>query len=56
LTASPNDARGHLALGNLYAQQLHQPAKARDHYLRVLETDPRNPQAEAIRRWLSANP
>ncbi|HWW01406.1 MAG TPA: tetratricopeptide repeat protein [Candidatus Acidoferrum sp.] len=54
ITAYPNDGRAHLALGNLYAQQLQQPDKARSHYLKVLETDPRNPQAAAIRSWLTA--
>jgi Flp pilus assembly protein TadD len=52
----PNDTRSHLALGNLYAQQLHDPAKARVHYLKVLETDPHNPQASTIRFWLTSNP
>lgn len=52
----PNDSRSHLALGNLYAQQLHDPAKARQHYLKVLETDPHNPQASTIRFWLTSNP
>jgi tetratricopeptide (TPR) repeat protein len=52
----PNDTRSHLALGNLYAQQLHDPAKARQHYLKVLETDPHNPQASTIRFWLTSNP
>jgi tetratricopeptide (TPR) repeat protein len=52
----PNDTRAHLALGNLYAQQLHQPAKARPHYLKVLELEPRYPQARDIRYWLAANP
>ena len=52
----PNDTRSHLALGNLYAQQLHEPAKARPHYLKVLETDPHNPQASTIRFWLTSNP
>jgi tetratricopeptide (TPR) repeat protein len=56
LALYPNDARAHLALGNLYAQQLGQPAKARDHYLKLLENDPRNPQAPAVRYWLTANP
>jgi tetratricopeptide (TPR) repeat protein len=51
-----NDARANLALGNLYAQQFHQPAKAREYYLKVLDNDPRNPQAPAIRDWLVANP
>jgi hypothetical protein len=56
LASYPNEARAHLALGNLYAQQFHQPAKARQHYLKVLELDPRSPQAGAIRYWLVANP
>jgi tetratricopeptide (TPR) repeat protein len=54
--ASPDEVRAHLALGNLYAQQLHDAAKARQHYLKVLDLDPRNPQATDIRFWLSANP
>jgi Flp pilus assembly protein TadD len=52
----PNDSRSHLALGNLYAQQLHESTKARQHYLKVLETDPHNPQASTIRFWLTSNP
>jgi Flp pilus assembly protein TadD len=51
----PNDARTHLALANIYAQELHQQAKARAHYLKVLDLDPRNPQASAIRFWLTSN-
>lgn len=53
LAAYPNDSRAHLALGNLYAQQLREPAKARPHYLKALESDPRNPQAAAVRNWLT---
>ena len=53
VAAYPNDSRAHLALANLYSQQLQQPDKARQHYLKVLETDPRNPQAPAIRSWLT---
>lgn len=56
LATYPKEIRAHLALGNLYAQQFHQPAKARQHYLKVLEVDPRHPQAGAIRYWLAANP
>ena len=56
LRREPNDSRAHLALGNLYAQQFQQPAQARSHYLKVLENDPRNPQAGAIRYWLTDNP
>ncbi len=52
----PNDARSHLALANLYAQQLREPAKARLHYLKVLEIDPHNAQAAQIRFWLTSNP
>ncbi len=53
LAAHPNDVRSHLALANLYAQQLHLPDKARAHYLKVLVLDPANPQASQIRRWLA---
>jgi tetratricopeptide (TPR) repeat protein len=56
VAAHPNDARAQLALGNLYSQQLHDPAQARWRYLKVLELDPHNPQATDIRFWLSANP
>ncbi|MEJ0091495.1 MAG: tetratricopeptide repeat protein [Limisphaerales bacterium] len=54
--SSPGEVRAQLALGNLYAQQLREPAKARACYLKVLELDPRNAQANDIRFWLSANP
>lgn len=56
LTLHPDEARGHLTLGNLYAEQLRDIARARRHYARVLQLDPRNPQAQAIRYWLVANP
>jgi tetratricopeptide (TPR) repeat protein len=56
LSANPADARAHLTLGNLYAEQLHQPDRARAQYLKVLELDPKNWQASAIRYWLAANP
>ncbi len=56
VASSPNETRAQLALGNLYAQQLGQPAKARQHYVRVLEVEPRHPQAGAVRFWLAANP
>jgi Flp pilus assembly protein TadD len=55
VAASPNEARAHLALGNLYAQQLGETAKAKPHYLKVLELDPRNPQGGAIRFWLASH-
>lgn len=56
LAISPNEIRAHLALGNLYAQQLQQPAKARQHYQKVLDSQPNHPQAEAIRHWLAQAP
>lgn len=56
LSKNSNDARVHLALGNIYAQEFHQPDKARQHYLKVLDLDPQNPQAGAIRDWIVANP
>ncbi len=54
--AAPNEVRAHLALGNLYAQQLHDKARARQHYLKVLALDPANSQATDIQFWLSSNP
>ena len=56
LAIYPNETRAHLALANIYAQQLHEPAKARRHYLKVLEEDPHHPAAGEIRFWLAANP
>jgi tetratricopeptide (TPR) repeat protein len=56
LALHPDEARGHLTLGNLYADQLRDIPRARQHYGRVLQLDPRNPQAQAIRYWLVANP
>jgi tetratricopeptide (TPR) repeat protein len=56
VAAHPDEARAHLALGNLYAQQLHDPAQARQHYLKLLALDPHNSQATDIGFWLSANP
>jgi tetratricopeptide (TPR) repeat protein len=56
LKSFPNETRAHLALGNIYAQQLRQPAQARQHYLKVVQADPGNPQADAIRYWLASHP
>lgn len=56
LALHPDEARGHLTLGNLYAEQLRDVPRARRHYARVLQLDPRNPQAQSIRYWLVANP
>lgn len=56
LAAHPDEARAQLALGNLYAQQMRDPARARSHYLKWLDLEPQNPQAINIRYWLSKNP
>ena len=56
VAGNPNEVRAHLALGNLYAQQLHDPVRARQHYLKVLAVNPGNPQAGDIQFWLSSNP
>jgi tetratricopeptide (TPR) repeat protein len=56
IAAHPGEVRAHLALANLCAQSLHDPAQARREYLKVLALDPGNPQTADIRFWLSANP
>jgi len=56
LAAYPHETRAHLALANLYAQQLHQSGRARAHYAKVLEEDPHHPQADLIRYWMTDNP
>jgi tetratricopeptide (TPR) repeat protein len=56
LIGKSSEARAHFAVANLYAQQLGEPAQARQHYLRLLELDPQHPQATAIRYWLENNP
>ncbi|HTL18621.1 MAG TPA: tetratricopeptide repeat protein, partial [Patescibacteria group bacterium] len=55
LAANPKEARAHLVLGNLYAEQLGNASRARTHYQKVLELDPRHPQATTIRYWLVAH-
>jgi len=56
LARTPDDAGAHFALANLCSQSFNQPARARPHYLRVLELNPQHPQATAIRFWLRENP
>lgn len=56
LAAKSDDVRAHLALGNIYAQQLYDVPQARTQYLRVLQLDPGNAQAAEIQFWLSSNP
>jgi protein O-GlcNAc transferase len=55
LARHPAEVRIHLRLGNLYAGPLRDRVRARNHYLRVLELDPRHPQGSAIRFWLEVN-
>lgn len=51
----PGDVRGHLLLGNIYADKLSQPKLAREHYVQALALDPNNPQAASLRSWLKSN-
>lgn len=56
LAQHANETRAHLVLGNLYAGPLRDTGRARTHYLRVLELEPRHPEAATIRFWLAQNP
>lgn len=56
LALHPDEARAHLILGNLYGEKLKDVPRARQHYQRVLQLDPRNPEAQNIRYWLVQNP
>jgi tetratricopeptide (TPR) repeat protein len=55
LASNPGEVRAHLALGNLYAQQLLDPVRARQEYQKVLDLDPHNSEATDIRYWLLQN-
>ncbi len=55
IAAEPSQAAARLAAGNLYAKELGDTARARVHYLKVLELEPNHRQAQAIRYWLSVN-
>ncbi|HVY71372.1 MAG TPA: tetratricopeptide repeat protein [Verrucomicrobiae bacterium] len=52
----PNDANAQLFAANIYAQNLLDYEGARKHYLKLLELEPRHPQAVNIRNWLAAHP
>jgi tetratricopeptide (TPR) repeat protein len=56
LNTAPNEARAHLALGNLYSQQLDELALARTHYQLFLDLAPGHPDASAVRQWLISHP
>ena len=55
LAANPAFTEAHLGLAGICADPLGERARAREHYLKVLELDPRHPQAAEIRRWLATN-
>jgi tetratricopeptide (TPR) repeat protein len=56
LAQHPEEVRGHLLLGNLYAVKLRQPKLAREQYTQALQLDPNNAQAANIRAWLQQKP
>jgi len=45
-----------LQLANLYAQKLGRKPEARSLYQKILASEPKHPQAGAIRYWLATNP
>ncbi|HRZ37287.1 MAG TPA: tetratricopeptide repeat protein [Candidatus Paceibacterota bacterium] len=55
LARAPETVDAHATLARLCAEKLGDPDKARVHYTKVLQLDPRHPQAAAIRRWLTVN-
>ena len=56
VAASPAEVRAHLALGNIYALQVHDVTRATAQYSKVLELDPNNSEAPSIRAWLASHP
>jgi tetratricopeptide (TPR) repeat protein len=54
LVDAPDEVRAQYTLANLYAQQLDLSVLAARHYQKVLELDPRHPEAQKIRLWLSS--
>jgi len=56
LRERPDESRAHFSLGSLYAYKFNQPELARQHFNKVLEYDPQNPQASEIRFWLASHP
>ena len=55
LKLNPDDARVHLLVANLYAQQLKDKTNAANHYKEVLRIEPSHPQALVIHQWLKQN-
>jgi len=56
LARVPDHAGAHFHLGSLQAGPLNEPAQARDHLLRALQTEPDHPRARRIREILSRLP
>ena len=56
LAGHPDEVRAHLTLANVCARELAEPQRAREHYLRVLQLNPKHSQAAAIGYWLMGNP
>jgi tetratricopeptide (TPR) repeat protein len=56
LQLQPDDVRAHYSLATLYAYQLGAPDRAKPHFQKVLELDPRHPEAGKIRFWLARTP
>lgn len=55
LQANPRDVRAHLTLASIHARDAQTVAVARQHYGKVLELEPRHPEAANIKKWLEAN-
>ncbi len=55
LQKDPSFAKAHLALGQIYSQQITTKDKARQHYARFLQMRPDDPKAAEVRRWLNEN-
>lgn len=55
LQKDPGFSKAHLALGQIYSQQVATKDKARQHYTRFLQMRPDDPKASEVRRWLNEN-
>ena len=55
LQSNPDLAQAHFEAGKLYAEKLHDVARAAVHYKRVIGLKPGHPQAVTIRYWLIRN-
>lgn len=55
LSVDKSNANAHLALANLYAQQLGFPRLAAEHYRIFLALEPHHSQAAAVRYWLNTH-